>query len=373
MKKKGLPVLVGLILLINLACGFPSLFRISATKGAPTPESSATQTQVELAKATATLKAVSPSSTPVKPATATTRPQATATTRPQATATTQHSGGQIVFLSCKNPAYLSKGTKCGIHIITADGCNIRQLTDNDSDGGGSLSPDGTRVMFSRKDQEYEIYVIHTDGSGLKRLPNGPEGSAAGGWSPDGSQIIYISSSKSSSCPIYVMDADGNNPHPLMNSSDCDGYGLRWSPDGSQIVFLTHITNTSSTLHIMNADGSHAQVIKTSPALVIERLRWSPDGTKIAFLNQKTFDDPIEVDVINKDGTNQHSLTAGFYPVFGGLSWSPDGQQLIFNMNGDGKSLDGLGRIWVVNADGSNVHRLKVGCPGYSCFNAEWGH
>jgi Tol biopolymer transport system component len=122
---------------------------------------------------------------------------------------------------------------------------------------------------------------------------------------------------------------------------------------------------------MNVDGSHAQVIKTNPALDIVYPRWSPDGTKIAFLNQKTFDDPIEVDVINKDGTNQHSLTAGFHPVYGGLSWSPDGQQLIFNMNGDGKSLDGLGRIWVVNADGSNLHKLDVPC-GF-CFDADWGH
>lgn len=368
-KKAILPVLVGLILLTNLACGLPSLFHVSATKATATT----TQTQVALAKVTATPKAVSPSLTPVKQATATTRPQATATLALKATATTQHGAGQIVFISCKGRNSLGGGTHCGINIMDPDGSNRRQLTDNDSDGLVSLSPDGTRVAFIRQDPKYEIYVMHTDGSGLTRLTNNPWGSFAPSWSPDGSQIIYTSgpvTSDPSLCNIFIMDADGINQHPLK-TCDSGGGSPRWSPDGSQIIFLTSISNISSTLHIMNADGTHPQVIKTNQAFEIASPVWSPDGTKIAFLNQKTIDDPIEVDVINKDGTNQHSLTAGFNPVYGGLSWSPDGQQLIFNMNGDGKSLHGDTHIYVVNADGSNLHKLDAPC-GYCC-NADWGH
>jgi TolB protein len=342
MKKATLPVLVGLILLISLACGLPSQFHVSATRAAATP-------------------------------------QATATLAQEATAATQHGAGQIAFVSWEG------GARDGIYIMNADGSKLRQLTDNDTDCKVSLSPDGTRVAFvsSSRDEMYEIYVIHSDGNGLTRLTNNPGGSTTPSWSPDGSQIIYTisyvrgsePSSESSSCDIYVMNADGSDPHPLTNSCDPSATRPRWSPDGSQILFVAfnNVSSTFNILKIMNADGTNPQVIQTNPALEIDSPRWSPDGTKIAFFNQKTADAPLEIDVINKDGSNQRSLTAGFDVNYYGFSWSPDGQQLIFDMVGDGKSLKSATHLFVVNADGSNMHKLDAPCPSHACFGADWGH
>jgi Tol biopolymer transport system component len=255
-----------------------------------------------------------------------------------------------------------------IYIMDADGGSMRQLTYLDDDSSPTLSPDGTQVAFVslRRNGNYEIYVINTDGSGLNRLTTNPGSDMRPAWSPDGSQIVYTSCSDNSQCNIIVMGADGSNPHSFSNSN---ASFPRWSPDGSQIVFTTFQNNVSN-LNIMIADGSNAQVIKTNQAHLIYSPVWSPDGSKIAFLNQKTIDDPVEVDVIDKDGKNQHSLTVGYYVNFGGLSWSPDGRKLIFTMNGDGKSGQGDSQLYIVNADGSDLHKLDAPCT--YCYGADWG-
>ena len=299
-------------------------------------------------------------------------PQPTAVPEKQASPATMLSVGQMVFVTCQSHNSLGMGSQCGISIMDADGSHLRQLTNLDDDILPSLSPDGMRVAFRsrRRDGNDEIYVINSDGSNLARLTDNPGENTAPTWSPDGSQIAFMSNLLAPQDPkqilMFVMGADGSNPHRLTHS---DGAGPRWSPDGSQIVFVTEI-NILSYLNVMNADGTHAQVIKTNPVENIESADWSPDGTQIAFLSQKKINDPIEVDVIGRDGKNQRSLTAGFQVVFGGLSWSPDGQKILFSMRGDGKSLQGALQLYIVNADGSDLHRLDTPCA--YCYDADWG-
>jgi Tol biopolymer transport system component len=341
MKKLALTVSVGMVLLISLAC----VFTTSATNATDTPKTGATPVQGGLPKATANL-ALEP------------------------TITTDHGVGHIVFESCKNISSIGNGMDCGISIMNADGSGMRQLTDLDGDTEPFLSPDGTRVAFvsDKRDGNYEIYVIHTDGSGLTRLTTNPGFDLQPSWSPDGSQIVYLSCSGNSGCKINVMGADGSNSHPLSNFN---ASFPRWSLDGRQILFVTG--DMGNTLNIMDADGTHAQVIHTDQVYEVKSPVLSPDGSKIAFLTQKNPDDPVEVDVIDKDGKNQHSLTDGYNLTYGGLSWSPDGQQLIFTMIGDGKSNQGFppDQLFFVNADGSGLHKLNAPC--FFCVWADWGH
>ena len=292
---------------------------------------------------------------------------------PTASSTVANRAGQIVFVSCQSQNSLGMGTQCGISIMNADGSRMRPLTNLDDDIYPSLSPDGRRVAFRslRRDRNDEIYVINSDGSNLTRLTNTPGENTAPTWSADGSQIAFRSNLLAPNDPaqifMYVMGADGSNPHRFTQSS---GFAPRWSLDGSQIVFLTFSNNLTS-LNSMNADGTQARVIKTNPAKEIQSAVWSPDGTQIAFLSQKTPADPIEVDLISADGKNQHSLTPGYQVVFGGLSWSPDGQKLLFSMHGDGKSLTGALQLYTVDADGSNLNKLAVSCT--YCYDPDWGH
>ena len=55
------------------------------------------------------------------------------------------------------------------------------------------SPDGQRVVFSSyRDENWEIYVVNSDGSSLVRLTEHPESDFSPVWSPDGRQVLFAS-------------------------------------------------------------------------------------------------------------------------------------------------------------------------------------
>ena len=58
--------------------------------------------------------------------------------------------------------------------------------------------------------------------------------------------------------IYVMNANGSNQHDVSNDPSFE-IGAAWSPDGSQIAFLSTRTGTR-LVYVMNADGSNQYAV-----------------------------------------------------------------------------------------------------------------
>ena len=65
----------------------------------------------------------------------------------------------------------------------------------------------------------QIYIINQDGSGQEQITNqtqGQNGARHPSWSPDNSQIAFMSDQESFSWDIWVMEADGNGKRNLTN-------------------------------------------------------------------------------------------------------------------------------------------------------------
>ena len=76
--------------------------------------------------------------------------------------------------------------------------------------------------------------------------------------------------------------------------------------------------------------------------------WSPDGTELAFSSQR--DGRQRIYVMNADGSNVRRLTTS--KLFdANPSWSPDGSRIVYS--------GGAGDLYVVKADGSGVRRLTT--------------
>ena len=131
--------------------------------------------------------------------------------------------------------------------------------------------------------------------------------------------------------VWVMDADGDNPHPITSSSAPKDQVPDWSPDGSKISFTVGYVG-SGGIWTINANGSGAHQLTgctasdptPCPGGDDWGTAWSPDGRKIVFLRDLTSLGIADrqVTVMNADGTGAHSITTpGLHAV---PAWQPRG-------------------------------------------------
>jgi eukaryotic-like serine/threonine-protein kinase len=128
-------------------------------------------------------------------------------------------------------AFASRGRREDIFLIRSDGSGLKQLT-NDAfkDRAPVWSPDGKRIAFySNRAFRYEIWSIRPDGSGLTQLTRGVgEGIAYPTWSPDGSAVAFFDSKATY---VHPLDDDAGAPRALPKFGDDVLVATGWSPDG----------------------------------------------------------------------------------------------------------------------------------------------
>jgi len=105
--------------------------------------------------------------------------------------------------------------------------------------------------------------------GLVQLTHEPGYDAECSYSPDGSQILFVSD-RDGDPDIYVMAADGSNVRQLTNQPGYDG-GPFFSPDGRFIAYRTdRLEKDLLQIHVMKADGTEDRAITRGNGV-----RWAP--------------------------------------------------------------------------------------------------
>lgn len=166
------------------------------------------------------------------------------------------------------------------------------------------------------------------------------------YSINGRRILLIADDGSHK-GIWIMDADGSNPHYLISSYVVSGY-IDWSPDGHTIAYQ----DWDGGLSIIDTSGTNIRKLINGAGLMFHPA-FSPDGKKIVFALRKDEFKDYEIYVINTDGSGLKKLATGRYP-----DWSPDGSKIVFTKYSYwGKYEEGNGQLWVMDKDGANQRQL----------------
>ena len=177
----------------------------------------------------------------------------------------------------------------------------------------------------------QIFVVGADGTGRRRLTDGPGSSTTPVWSPDGRTIAFVRQIGDGS-QVYVMNADGGAPRALTAGAGRVA-GPAWSPDGRQIVFAA-TRNGVSRIAIMGYDGSGRRGLAPSPRDQVAPA-WSPDGRLIAFLSRAS-GGYFELFVVGADGRNRRQVPTpvpSLQPDVTEFVWLPDGRLAYTNRSG----------------------------------------
>jgi Tol biopolymer transport system component len=197
--------------------------------------------------------------------------------------------------------------------MAPDGRKVRQLTRHDaSDMQPAWSPDGSEIAFvSDRRGSSELFRMRTDGSRVRRVTH-EEGSVfMASWSPDGRRIAY-GAQEAGDYEIFSIRPDGTGRRNLTDSVGLDGLG-DWSPDGSRIAF--HSARFGPTvLFTMRPDGSDPRWIpsdgpgemRTVPGGNRLFPMWTRNGGRILF--QELVDGDFEIYSVRPGGTNVRQLT-----------------------------------------------------------------
>ncbi|WP_436663460.1 LpqB family beta-propeller domain-containing protein [Alicyclobacillus acidoterrestris] len=202
-------------------------------------------------------------------------------------------------------------------------------------GDIQISPDGKRAVFSRQTtsiqkDSYEVQLMYTDltTQSIKPLTTAGKSNHAAAWSPDGSQIAFISN-RAFGKQLWVIPSTGGEA--VRITAFRHGISqLRWSPDG-QYVYALVPASKNAQIEVFPAEMTPAEA---KEAIEKDNKNWAegPKRYKELYykrdgvgLSQLRYAQLVRIDCATGSFTQ---LTYGDQDI-GTFAVAPDGTSLYF--------------------------------------------
>lgn len=243
-------------------------------------------------------------------------------------------GKKIVFVSDAEEGI--NGTLLGkLGIANSDGSSIKIISNYNywNFSGADWFPDSQTFR-------YEKDILDLNGTKVKEIPiTGDLVSPSTKLSPDGTKIVYTTSSQSSGTitinnTVLVSSIDGTNTQSLLSyttgPAESNFLLNAWAPNGKELAVSMYDSTKGPMLWYVNLENNTKKLL-VNKAYVNA---WTHDGEKIIYGGNR---------IINSDGTGDTQLVSGYYSCL-----SPDGKNMIYSSNGD---------LWIYNFDTQKSQKL----------------
>ncbi|WP_420148755.1 S9 family peptidase [Spirosoma sp.] len=228
-------------------------------------------------------------------------------------------GKYVSFVSSRQGA-----TKTQIWLMDRRGGEAKKLTDLKTDLEEYVwSPDGKKIALVLRDPDYadsaktkvrkpyvldryhfkadvkgylekspvHLYVFDVATKKIDTLTTGNYDETSPVWSPDGSQLAFVSNrtddpDRNQNTDIYVIDAKkGATMKPLTTWAGVDTNPV-WSPDGKQIAYLRSTASANFLMYdqpilaVISRDGGEPRLLSKALDRPVRNPTWTKDGKTI---------------------------------------------------------------------------------------------
>ena len=233
--------------------------------------------------------------------------------------------------------------------VTGPGPGVQLTQGPSKEASPRWSPDGSQLAFvSDRVGTQQIHLLSMKGGEAKQLTHFPQGASNLGWMPDGRALLATVAVQVD--PDLHGQRSSEPVAPRMSGAAEVAWKLPYKMDGIGYLLAREI-------HLFKVDAASGETSQlTNGAFDVFAHDVSPDGQRIAYVRTREgrFAHAADLWVCTSDGREHTRLTDSHDHVTQPV-WSPSGRYIAFT--GAVLSGDAEARLWLLDTASGNVRQL----------------